>query len=144
MERETYRACGLVGCGGGPGVPGHVWVRLGASGCVWVVSGWCLGGVWVVCGCVWVVAGEVGGVVRQVRAVRTRRALVRAAAEVFAEDGYALASLPVISRRAGVSTGALHFHFPSKDLLAREVEAVATVSVQRLVVREGAGGGGDR
>ncbi|WP_244313893.1 ScbR family autoregulator-binding transcription factor, partial [Streptomyces olivochromogenes] len=89
-----------------------------------------------------VVGGEVGGVVRQVRAVRTRRALVRAAAEVFAEDGYALASLPVISRRAGVSTGALHFHFPSKDLLAREVEAVATVSVQRLVVREGAGGGG--
>ncbi|NMI54501.1 helix-turn-helix transcriptional regulator [Streptomyces sp. RLA2-12] len=80
--------------------------------------------------------------VRQVRAVRTRRALVRAAAEVFAEDGYALASLPVISRRAGVSTGALHFHFPSKDLLAREVEAAATVSVQRLVVREGAGGGG--
>ncbi|MFD9284289.1 ScbR family autoregulator-binding transcription factor [Streptomyces mirabilis] len=80
--------------------------------------------------------------VRQVRAVRTRRALVRAAAEVFAEDGYALASLPVISRRAGVSTGALHFHFPSKDLLACEVEAAATVSVQRLVVREGAGGGG--
>ncbi|MFF7888660.1 ScbR family autoregulator-binding transcription factor [Streptomyces sp. NPDC007896] len=80
--------------------------------------------------------------VRQVRAVRTRRALVRAAAEVFAEDGYALASLPVISRRAGVSTGALHFHFPSKDLLAREVEAAATVSVQRLAVREGAGGGG--
>ncbi|MFK0023907.1 ScbR family autoregulator-binding transcription factor [Streptomyces sp. NPDC090798] len=79
--------------------------------------------------------------VRQVRAVRTRRALVWAAAEVFAEDGYALASLPVISRRAGVSTGALHFHFPSKDLLAREVEAVATVSVQRLVVREGAGAG---
>nr|QIY76262.1 helix-turn-helix transcriptional regulator [Streptomyces sp. RLB1-33] len=79
--------------------------------------------------------------VRQVRAVRTRRALVRAAAEVFAEDGYALASLPVISRRAGVSTGALHFHFPSKDLLAREVEAAATVSVQRLAVREGAGAG---
>ncbi|MFC9636848.1 ScbR family autoregulator-binding transcription factor [Streptomyces mirabilis] len=80
--------------------------------------------------------------VRQVRAVRTRRALVRAAAEVFAEDGYARASLPVISRRAGVSTGALHFHFASKDLLACEVEAAATVSVQRLVVREGAGGGG--
>lgn len=81
--------------------------------------------------------------VRQVRAVRTRRALVRAAAEVFAEDGYALASLPVISRRAGVSTGALHFHFPSKDLLAREVEAAATAAVQRLVVvREGAAGGG--
>ncbi|WP_228121232.1 helix-turn-helix domain-containing protein [Streptomyces fagopyri] len=76
--------------------------------------------------------------VKQVRAARTRQALVRAAAEVFADDGYALASLPAISRRAGVSTGALHFHFPSKDLLAREVEAAATVSLQRLAARQGA------
>lgn len=74
--------------------------------------------------------------VKQVRAARTRQALVRAAAEVFADDGYALASLPAISRRAGVSTGALHFHFPSKDLLAREVEAAATVSLQRLAARQ--------
>ncbi|MET8290610.1 ScbR family autoregulator-binding transcription factor [Streptomyces sp. NPDC005132] len=76
--------------------------------------------------------------VKQVRAARTRQALVRAAAEVFADDGYALASLPAISRRAGVSTGALHFHFPSKDLLAREVEAAATVSLQRLAARRDA------
>ncbi|MGW4669141.1 TetR family transcriptional regulator [Streptomyces sp. NPDC004324] len=74
--------------------------------------------------------------VKQVRAARTRQALVRAAAEVFADDGYALASLPAISRRAGVSTGALHFHFPSKDLLAREVEAAATVSLQKLAARQ--------
>ncbi|MCX4571654.1 ScbR family autoregulator-binding transcription factor [Streptomyces sp. NBC_01571] len=80
--------------------------------------------------------------VKQVRAARTRQALVRAAAEVFADDGYALASLPAISRRAGVSTGALHFHFPSKDLLAREVEAAATVSLQRLAARQDAPPGG--
>ncbi|MEU0038146.1 helix-turn-helix domain-containing protein [Streptomyces sp. NPDC006333] len=80
--------------------------------------------------------------VKQVRAARTRQALVRAAAEVFADDGYALASLPAISRRAGVSTGALHFHFPSKDLLAREVEAAATASLQRLAARQDAPPGG--
>jgi AcrR family transcriptional regulator len=80
--------------------------------------------------------------VKQVRAARTRQALIRAAAEVFADDGYALASLPAISKRAGVSTGALHFHFPSKDALAREVEAVATGSVQRLAQRERPAAGG--
>lgn len=73
--------------------------------------------------------------VRQIRAVRTREALIRAAAEVFAEDGYALASLPAISKRAGVSTGALHFHFASKDDLAAEVEATAAERVERLAER---------
>lgn len=73
--------------------------------------------------------------VRQVRAARTRQALVRAAAEVFADDGYALASLPAISRRAGVSTGALHFHFASKDALAREVESAAADSLRELAER---------
>ena len=73
--------------------------------------------------------------VKQVRAARTREALIRAAAEVFAADGYALASLPEISRRAGVSKGALHFHFASKDALAAEVEDVAAARVVRLAER---------
>ncbi|MFJ3214139.1 ScbR family autoregulator-binding transcription factor [Streptomyces flaveolus] len=70
--------------------------------------------------------------VKQERSVRTRRALVLAAAEVFAADGYALASLTAISRRAGVSSGALHFHFASKDDLARAVEEDAARSVREL------------
>ncbi|MFI2379163.1 ScbR family autoregulator-binding transcription factor [Streptomyces sp. NPDC018964] len=67
--------------------------------------------------------------VKQERAARTRRALIRAAAEVIAEEGYVSASLAVISRRAGVSNGALHFHFANKKALARAVveEAVRTV-----------------
>jgi AcrR family transcriptional regulator len=79
--------------------------------------------------------------VKQVRAARTRQSLIHAAAEVFAADGYALASLPVISRRAGVSAGALHFHFASKDALAAEVESAAADSVEKLAerCREGAG-----
>jgi AcrR family transcriptional regulator len=70
--------------------------------------------------------------VKQVRAARTRRALVVAAAETFAREGYALATLPAISRRAGVSAGALHFHFASKDDLAREVESAAADAVAEL------------
>ncbi|WRZ87688.1 TetR/AcrR family transcriptional regulator [Streptomyces sp. NBC_01007] len=75
--------------------------------------------------------------VKQVRAARTRQALVLAAAEVFADDGYALSSLPAITRRAGVSAGALHFHFPSKDALAVEVERAGRESVERLVAASG-------
>ncbi|SER10688.1 transcriptional regulator, TetR family [Streptomyces sp. yr375] len=70
--------------------------------------------------------------VRQARAVRTRQSLVRAAAEVFAAEGYARASLPAISARAGVSTGALHFHFASKDDLAGAVERAAADAVEEL------------
>ncbi|MEV1064356.1 ScbR family autoregulator-binding transcription factor [Streptomyces sp. NPDC050263] len=73
--------------------------------------------------------------VRQARAVRTRRSLVQAAAEVFAAEGYVGASLPAISRRAGVSTGALHFHFASKSDLAGEVERVAADSAEKLAER---------
>ncbi|WP_328868560.1 ScbR family autoregulator-binding transcription factor [Streptomyces sp. NBC_00304] len=71
--------------------------------------------------------------VKQERAARTRRALINAAAEIFADDGYALASLPAISKRAGVSTGALHFHFPSKDSLALAVESDAELAVRTML-----------
>ncbi|MFF4402705.1 ScbR family autoregulator-binding transcription factor [Streptomyces sp. NPDC001480] len=73
--------------------------------------------------------------VKQVRAARTRQALIVAAAESFADEGYAQASLPAISKRAGVSAGALHFHFASKDELAREVERAAVNSVAELAER---------
>ncbi|MFF7754731.1 ScbR family autoregulator-binding transcription factor [Streptomyces sp. NPDC007971] len=79
--------------------------------------------------------------VKQVRAARTRQALVLAAAEAFAHDGYARASLPAISKRAGVSAGALHFHFPSKDDLAGEIESVAACRVEELAERCRSAGG---
>src|SRR5258705_4564694 len=63
--------------------------------------------------------------VNQERAARTKRNLIRSAAEVFEREGYAAASLTVISSQAGVSNGALHFHFASKEDLAREVEGAA-------------------
>ncbi|MCD9880872.1 ScbR family autoregulator-binding transcription factor [Streptomyces guryensis] len=58
---------------------------------------------------------------QQERAVRTRRAVLEAAAAVFAERGYAAATIGEILHRAGVTKGALYFHFDSKAALARGV-----------------------
>ncbi|MFE7778542.1 ScbR family autoregulator-binding transcription factor [Streptomyces sp. NPDC057445] len=70
--------------------------------------------------------------VQQERALRTRRSLIRAAAEVFAEEGFVPASITTISRRAGVSNGALHFHFENKRALARAVEDEAAQTLRRI------------
>ncbi|MFC7310244.1 ScbR family autoregulator-binding transcription factor [Streptomyces monticola] len=70
--------------------------------------------------------------VKQERAARTRQSLVRAAAEVFAQEGFVPASLTTISKRAGVSNGALHFHFESKQTLARAVEDEAAKVVRAI------------
>ncbi|MFI2620582.1 ScbR family autoregulator-binding transcription factor [Streptomyces sp. NPDC018584] len=71
--------------------------------------------------------------VKQERAVRTRRSLIEAAAAVFAEEGYVPSSLSTISKRAGVSNGALHFHFENKKALARAVEEAAIDVIHKLV-----------
>ncbi|MFI8961059.1 TetR family transcriptional regulator [Streptomyces sp. NPDC053493] len=72
----------------------------------------------------------------QRRAVRTRGALVRAAAAEFDEAGYEGARLSHISELADVSMGALTFHFPAKAALADAVEeeglALARALVERL------------
>ncbi|RYJ31685.1 transcriptional regulator, TetR family [Streptomyces sp. L-9-10] len=70
--------------------------------------------------------------VTQDRAARTRRSLIRAAAEIFAVEGFVPASLTMISRRAGVSNGALHFHFKSKEALAGAVEEEAAREVRLI------------
>ncbi|MEU7067661.1 ScbR family autoregulator-binding transcription factor [Streptomyces sp. NPDC053429] len=70
---------------------------------------------------------------KQERATRTRESLVRAAAEVFAEEGFAAASVATISRRAGVTTGGFHFHFAGKAALARAVEDRSVEAVRRII-----------
>lgn len=72
---------------------------------------------------------------QQERAVRTRRAVLEAAAAVFAERGYAAATIGEILHRAGVTKGALYFHFDSKAALARGV-LQAQVSNDYHVPRE--------
>ncbi|MGO4536023.1 ScbR family autoregulator-binding transcription factor [Leifsonia sp. 2MCAF36] len=59
--------------------------------------------------------------VKQVRAQVTRDTIVAGAASVFGRRGYAVASIADIAEAAGVTKGALYFHFPSKDALARAV-----------------------
>ncbi|MCK8676013.1 MULTISPECIES: TetR/AcrR family transcriptional regulator [Streptomyces] len=56
--------------------------------------------------------------VRQERAEQTRRRLVEAAAVEFDQHGYTRTSLSRVSRSAGVTMGALTFHFPTKGALA--------------------------
>lgn len=59
---------------------------------------------------------------RQARAVQTRQAILQAAAEVFDEYGYAGSGIQRIIERAGITSGALYFHFKKgKQELALEV-----------------------
>ncbi|MFJ5549835.1 ScbR family autoregulator-binding transcription factor [Streptomyces sp. NPDC093225] len=78
---------------------------------------------------------------RQQRALRTREALIRSAAEVVDRDGFTVASLTEISTRAGVSNGALHFHFGSKVALAEAVEAAAVRRLEALIGEASPGAG---
>lgn len=59
----------------------------------------------------------------QVRAIRTRRAILSAAAKIFEERGYQAATISEILSTAGVTKGALYFHFQSKEDLAQGVLA---------------------
>lgn len=58
---------------------------------------------------------------QQDRALKTREAIVMGAAQVFDEYGFSGASISRIMKRAGVSQGAMYFHFKSKEDLARAV-----------------------
>lgn len=78
----------------------------------------------------------------QERALRTRELILLAAAEEFERKGYAGTAVTKILERAGMTAGALYFHFKSKKDLALEVmnaqpQAVvphlASRGLQRLV-----------
>ncbi|MCX5199782.1 ScbR family autoregulator-binding transcription factor [Streptomyces sp. NBC_00249] len=69
----------------------------------------------------------------QVRAIRTRRAILSAAAKIFEENGYQAATISEILTEAGVTKGALYFHFQSKDDLA---QGVLSAQAQNLVLPE--------
>lgn len=58
----------------------------------------------------------------QARSERTRHRLLRAAADLIDRYGYANATLGQIAAAAGLTKGALYFHFASKDGLADAVQ----------------------
>lgn len=73
---------------------------------------------------------------RQDRAIRTRQAIVVAAAKVFDEVGYEAATISEILTRSGVTKGALYFHFASKEELAQEVLTQQISSVPSIPKRD--------
>ena len=78
--------------------------------------------------------------VKQERAQVTREAIVAGAAAVFGRRGYGLASIADIAAEAGVTKGALYFHFASKDELARAVideQHRRTMEAAAQVIEEG-------
>src|SRR6266550_6297885 len=73
----------------------------------------------------------------EARKAETRERIVSAALDQLAEGGYASASVQAVAARAGVATGTVYRHFPSKaDLFAevfrqasqREVDALAAAA----------------
>ncbi|BAJ25953.1 MULTISPECIES: ScbR family autoregulator-binding transcription factor [Kitasatospora] len=73
--------------------------------------------------------------VKQERAARTRHALVKAAAVEFDRAGYEGTSLARISETAGISMGALTFHFRTKGELAVAVQRLGRSATQDVVTR---------
>lgn len=78
---------------------------------------------------------------RQDRAIRTRQAILVAAAKVFDDVGYDAATISEILKEAGVTKGALYFHFTSKEelaqaVLAEQVRALPPVSVPPLKLQQ--------
>ncbi|GAA1014456.1 ScbR family autoregulator-binding transcription factor [Streptomyces thermogriseus] len=67
---------------------------------------------------------------RQERAIRTRESILEAMASLFVEVGYEAATIAALLERTGLTRGALYFHFPTKEAMARGVLA-------RAVTREG-------
>jgi AcrR family transcriptional regulator len=68
------------------------------------------------------------------RSAATTAALVKAARELFAEQGFAATSRDQIAERAGVTRGALYHHFESKTAVAAAVVvALEEELVERIV-----------
>ncbi|WP_183506419.1 MULTISPECIES: TetR/AcrR family transcriptional regulator [unclassified Mycolicibacterium] len=73
---------------------------------------------------------------KQLRATETRQRIVDAAAQVFAEHGYAAGTTNRIAERAGVSIGSLYQYFPNKDAVLRALmQAHADAGAQLIAER---------
>ncbi|HEX8076063.1 MAG TPA: TetR/AcrR family transcriptional regulator [Thermoleophilaceae bacterium] len=78
----------------------------------------------------------------EARKAATRERIVSAALDQLAEGGYASASVQAVAARAGVATGTVYRHFPSKgDLFA---EVFRRASEREMTVFAEVSGDGDR
>jgi AcrR family transcriptional regulator len=78
------------------------------------------------------------------RSARTRGALLMAARQLFAENGFAATGREDIAERAGVTRGALYHHFASKTELAAAVVEQLEGELVDLVVAAALQGSGVR
>ncbi|AZM74854.1 TetR/AcrR family transcriptional regulator [Streptomyces sp. KPB2] len=69
---------------------------------------------------------------RQLRAEQTRATIIGAAADLFDRHGYESTSLSEIVAHAGVTKGALYFHFAAKDDLAHAIMEMQSRASRRL------------
>jgi AcrR family transcriptional regulator len=69
---------------------------------------------------------------RQLRAEQTRATIIVAAADLFDRQGYESTSLSEIVAHAGVTKGALYFHFAAKDDLAHAIMELQSRTSRRL------------
>jgi AcrR family transcriptional regulator len=81
---------------------------------------------------------------RQERAEHTRRSLIEAAASKFAAHGYAGTSLLEIVTAAGVTMGALTFHFATKSAVADAVQKAGTAATRAVMRGDSAASAGLR
>ncbi|AIV33614.1 MULTISPECIES: ScbR family autoregulator-binding transcription factor [Streptomyces] len=69
---------------------------------------------------------------RQLRAEQTRATIIGAAADLFDRHGYESTSLSEIVAHAGVTKGALYFHFAAKEDLAHAIMEMQSRASRRL------------
>ncbi|MFF9786261.1 ScbR family autoregulator-binding transcription factor [Streptomyces nigrescens] len=81
-----------------------------------------------------------GRIIRQGRAIRTRKMILSAAAAAFDDHGYGGTTIADICQRAGMTKGALYFHFDTKEDLAVAVLAAQfddfTIPPRELALQE--------
>jgi len=70
---------------------------------------------------------------RQKRSKELVEAILEAAAQIFAELGYARATTNKIAERAGVSVGSLYQYFPNKDSLIASLHETHHIGIHEVV-----------
>ena len=79
----------------------------------------------------------------EARKAATRERIVAAARELIAHGGYAEAQIAAVAERAGVATGTVYRHFPSKaDLFAEVFRTASQHEVDAVIASAAAASGG--